>query len=111
MLEEIVEVESSVVVMKPFKKPGLKINRMSQLLLEGPSLNADVEVPTYGFEEAANEEYDGNLEGLIQMDVEEGYDLDDFDMDIDRDSDIETSSKRKKALRTLRREHEKNISQ
>ncbi|GJR23908.1 transposase, MuDR [Tanacetum coccineum] len=164
MLEEIVEVGSSAVVMKPFKKPGLKINRMPQLLLEGPKkdevLEEDTnEANTYGFEETANEEKsvsdseesdnsqdsdflvdeenlinevdvdmqefyhdidkdvewvghnDGNLEGLIQMDVEEGYDLDEFDMDIDRDSDIETSSRRKKALRTLRREHEKKSSQ
>nr|GEV32191.1 putative reverse transcriptase domain-containing protein [Tanacetum cinerariifolium] len=37
----------------------------------------------------------GNLEGLAHMDVEEGYDLDDFDMDINCDSDVESSKKRK----------------
>ncbi|GKC68909.1 mutator type transposase, partial [Tanacetum coccineum] len=34
----------------------------------------------------------GNLEVPAQVDVEEGYDLDDFDMDIDCDSDVESKA-------------------
>ncbi|GJX07998.1 hypothetical protein Tco_0195930 [Tanacetum coccineum] len=41
----------------------------------------------------------GNVEVPAQVDVEEGYDLDDFDMDIDCDSDVESSRERKRALR------------
>ncbi|GJR08401.1 putative reverse transcriptase domain-containing protein, partial [Tanacetum coccineum] len=41
----------------------------------------------------------GNVEVPTQMDVEEGYDLDDFNMDIDCDSDVESSKERKRALR------------
>ncbi|GJY72406.1 hypothetical protein Tco_0476109 [Tanacetum coccineum] len=145
-IEEILEVESSALARKPFKKPDLKLNRLPQLLLEGPSLNDDVQVPSFNAEkdkqttyyddneansvsesdeEVVNEDETvnmqefcqnidkdvewvrrskGNLEVPTQMDVEEGYDLDDFDMDIDCDNDIETSRKRKKGLRALRRE-------
>ncbi|GKB85586.1 hypothetical protein Tco_0957858 [Tanacetum coccineum] len=49
-LEEIDDLESSALDRKPFKKPGLKVNRWSQLLLEGPSLNDDVEVPSFNAE-------------------------------------------------------------
>ncbi|GJT00946.1 FAR1-related sequence 10 [Tanacetum coccineum] len=50
-LEEIVDdVESSALARKPFKKPGLKVNMLPQLLLEGPSLNDDVEVPSFNAE-------------------------------------------------------------
>nr|GEV42495.1 hypothetical protein [Tanacetum cinerariifolium] len=49
-LEEIVDVESSALAKKPFKKLGLKVNRLPQLLLEGPSLNDDVEVPSFNTE-------------------------------------------------------------
>ncbi|GKE71659.1 hypothetical protein Tco_1529731 [Tanacetum coccineum] len=41
----------------------------------------------------------GSVEVPTQMDVEEGYDLDDFNMDIDCDSDVESSKERKRALR------------
>ncbi|GJQ93219.1 hypothetical protein Tco_0004358 [Tanacetum coccineum] len=161
-LEEIVEVGSSALAMKPFKKPGLKLNRLPQLLLEGPSLDDDTvsksdedavneaetanEANRYDFEETVNEvetvsesddsqdsdfladednlinevevdmqefyqnigkdvEWVGhskwNLEVHIQMDVEEGYDLDDFYMDIDRDIDIETKFADKKDVIAL----------
>ncbi|GKB24910.1 hypothetical protein Tco_0864311, partial [Tanacetum coccineum] len=50
-LEEIVDVESSALARKPFKKPGLKLNRLPQLVLGGPSSNDDVESD----EEAVNE--------------------------------------------------------
>ncbi|GKA79773.1 hypothetical protein Tco_0786369, partial [Tanacetum coccineum] len=153
-LEEIVDVKSSALARKTFKKPNLKVNRLPQLLLEGPSLNDDVEVPSEkeketidhdvsesneedvnedetvseSNEEAANEDETvseshesqdsdyivdednlmqefyqnidkdvewvgrtkGKLEGLAQMNIKEGYDLDDFDMDIDCDSDVES---------------------
>nr|GEV64784.1 hypothetical protein [Tanacetum cinerariifolium] len=167
-IKEILKVETSSLARNPFKNPNLKLNRLPQLLLEGPSLNDDVEVPNFNAEkdkqttdyddneadsvsesdeEAVNEdktvsesddsqdsnfivdednlinEVDvdmqefyqninkdvewvghskGNLEVPTQMDVEEGYDLDDFDMDIDCDSNIETSRKRKKRLKALR---------
>nr|GEW38416.1 hypothetical protein [Tanacetum cinerariifolium] len=52
----------------------------------------------------------GNLEVPIQMDVEEGCDLDNFDMDIDCDSDIETSRKRKTGPRALRRESKTKVA-
>nr|GEV48711.1 hypothetical protein [Tanacetum cinerariifolium] len=150
----------SALARKPFKKPDLKVNRLPQLLLEGPSLNDDVEVPSFNEdensiesnEEAANEdktssessessesddsdyivdtdnvinEVDvdmqefyqnidkdvewvgqskGNVEVLAQVDVEEGFDLNDFDMDIDCDSDNESSKERKRALRALKKE-------
>ncbi|GKB87528.1 mutator type transposase, partial [Tanacetum coccineum] len=180
-LEETDDVESSALARKPFKKPGLKVNRLPQLLLEGPSLNDDVEVPSFNAEkekettyyavsesneedvnedengsesnkEAANEDETGsessesddskdndyivdednvinevdvdmqefyqnidkdvewvgpskgNVEVPAQVDVEEGFDLDDFDMDIDCDSDVESSKERKRALRALRKE-------
>ncbi|GKB14710.1 hypothetical protein Tco_0848633 [Tanacetum coccineum] len=157
------------IAMKPFKKPGLKVNRLPQLLLKVPSLNNDVEVPSFNVEkekettdyaisesneedvnedengsesneEAANEDETGsessesddskdsdyivdednvinevdvdmqefyqnidkdvewvgpskgNVEVPTQVDVEEGFDLDDFDMDIDCDSDVESKA-------------------
>ncbi|GJT44865.1 hypothetical protein Tco_0953580 [Tanacetum coccineum] len=43
------------------------------------------------------------------MDVEEGYDLDDFDMDIDCDSDVEFSKERKKGLRALSKESKNKV--
>nr|GEX72860.1 hypothetical protein [Tanacetum cinerariifolium] len=49
-LEEIVKVESSASARKPFKKHGLKMNRLPQLLLEGSSLNDDVQVPSFNVE-------------------------------------------------------------
>nr|GEV54027.1 hypothetical protein [Tanacetum cinerariifolium] len=49
-LKEIVDVESSALARKPFKKLGLKVNRLPQLLLEGPNLNDDVEVPSFNAE-------------------------------------------------------------
>ncbi|GJT55589.1 putative reverse transcriptase domain-containing protein [Tanacetum coccineum] len=172
-LEEIDDVESNALARKPFKKPGLKVNRLPQLLLEGPSLNDDVEVPSFNAEkekettdsesneedvnedengsesndDVANEDETGSessesddsedsdyivdedtvinevdvdmqefyqnidkdiewigpskgsVEVPTQMDVEEGYDLDDFNMDIDCDSDVESSKERKRALR------------
>ncbi|GJY61276.1 hypothetical protein Tco_0461933 [Tanacetum coccineum] len=183
-LEETDDVESSALARKPFKKPGLKVNRLPQLLLEGPSLNDDVEVPSFNAEkekettdyavsesneedvnkdengsesneEVANEDETGsessessesddsedsdyivdednvinevdvdmqefyqnidkdvewvgpskgNVEVPAQVDVEEGFDLDDFDMDIDYDSDVESSKERKRALRALTKE-------
>nr|GEW11509.1 hypothetical protein [Tanacetum cinerariifolium] len=164
-LEEIDDVESSALARKPFKKPGLKVNRLPQLLLEGPSLNDDVEVPSFNEdengiesnEEAANEEAanedetgsessesddskdsddivdednvinevdvdmqefyqnidkdvewvgqsKGNVEVPAHVDVEEGFDLDDFDMDTDCESDVESSKERERALRALRKE-------
>nr|GEX29977.1 transposase, MuDR [Tanacetum cinerariifolium] len=45
----------------------------------------------------------GNVEVPAQVDVEECYDLDDFDMDIDCDSDVKSSKERKRALRALRK--------
>ncbi|GJZ59223.1 hypothetical protein Tco_0615039 [Tanacetum coccineum] len=180
-LEEIDDVESNALARKPFKKPGLKVNRLPQLLFEGPSLNDDVEVPSFNAEkekettdyavsesneedvnkdenggesneDATNEDETGsessksddsedidyivdednvinevdvdmqkfyqnidkdvewvgpskgNVEVPAQVDVEECFDLDDFDMDIDCDSDVESSKERKRALRALRKE-------
>ncbi|GKB39857.1 mutator type transposase [Tanacetum coccineum] len=134
-LEEIDDVESSALARKPFKKPGLKVNRLPQLLLEGPSLNDDVEVPSFNAEkekettdcavsesneedvnedengsesneEAANEDktcsesddsedsdYIVDEDNVInEVYVEEGFDLDVFDMDIDCDSDVESKA-------------------
>ncbi|GJW47877.1 DNA-directed DNA polymerase [Tanacetum coccineum] len=149
-LEEIDDVESNALARKPFKKPGLKVNRLPQLLFGGPSLNDDVEVLSFNAEkekettdyafsekyeedvnedengsesnkEAANEDETefyqnidkdiewvgsskGNVKVPAQVDVEEGFDLDDFDMDIDCDSDVESSKEKKRALRALRKE-------
>nr|GEU94297.1 hypothetical protein [Tanacetum cinerariifolium] len=58
-LKETVDVESSALVRKPFKKPGLKVNRLPQLLLEVPCLNTDVEVPSFNVEkEKQTTDYD-----------------------------------------------------
>ncbi|GJS76062.1 retrovirus-related pol polyprotein from transposon TNT 1-94 [Tanacetum coccineum] len=124
-LEEIVEVKSNALARKPFKKPSLKVNRLPQLLLEGPSLNDDVEVPSFNAEkERQTTEYDDDneLESVSKSDEEavnkaettneaNSYDFeeavneawmlkkvmtDDFDMDIDCDSDIETKFADKK---------------
>ncbi|GKB85587.1 hypothetical protein Tco_0957859 [Tanacetum coccineum] len=43
------------------------------------------------------------------MDVEEGYDLDDFDMDIDCVGDVEFSKERKKGLRALSKESKNKV--
>ncbi|GJZ27143.1 hypothetical protein Tco_0571396 [Tanacetum coccineum] len=156
-LEEIVDVESSALARKPFKKPGLKVNRLPQLLLEGPSLNDEgsslnaefneckeedhnedengsdcneeaayedetvsesdesddsedsdyifdddnvineVEVDMQEFYKNINKDVEwvgpskskGKVEVPAKMNVEEGYDLDDFDMDIDCDKFVD----------------------
>ncbi|GJT78822.1 hypothetical protein Tco_1045547 [Tanacetum coccineum] len=171
-LEEIVDVESSALARKPFKKPGLKVNRLPQLLLEGPSLNDEGSSLNAEFNECNEEDHNedengsdcneeaayedetvsesdesddsedsdyivdddnvinevevdmqefyknidkdvewvgpskskGKVEVPAKMNVEEGYDLDDFDMDIDCDSDVESTKERKRALRGLRKE-------
>nr|GEV88332.1 hypothetical protein [Tanacetum cinerariifolium] len=156
-LEEIDDVESNALAGKPFKMPGLKVNKLPQLLLEGPSLNDDVEVPSFNAkkekettdyavsesnEEDANEDENsidednvinevdvdmqelyqnidkdvewvgpsnGNLEVPAQMDVEEGYNLDDYDMYINCDSDVESSKERKKRMRALRKESKNKV--
>ncbi|GKB76195.1 hypothetical protein Tco_0943090 [Tanacetum coccineum] len=72
-LEEIVEVESNALARKPFKKPSLKLNRLLQLLLEGPSLNDDVEVPSFNAEkERETTEYDDDneVESVSESDEE-----------------------------------------
>ncbi|GJU81832.1 hypothetical protein Tco_1284197 [Tanacetum coccineum] len=62
-LEEIVEVKSSALARKHFKKPSLKLNRLPQLLLEGPSLNDDVELPSFNAEkEKQTTDYDDDNE-------------------------------------------------
>ncbi|GKB91836.1 hypothetical protein Tco_0964108 [Tanacetum coccineum] len=167
-LEEIVDVESSALA----KKPGLKVNRLPQLLLEGPSLNDEgsslnaefnecneedhneddngsdcneeaayedetvsesdesddsedsdyifdddnvineVEVDMQEFYKNINKDVEwvgpskskGKVEVPAKMNVEEGYDLDDFDMDIDCDSYVESTKERNRALRGLRTE-------
>ncbi|GKE27498.1 hypothetical protein Tco_1442882 [Tanacetum coccineum] len=66
-LEEIDDdVESNDLARKPFKKPGLKVNRLPQLLLEGPSFNAEKEKETTDYvvsksnEEDVNEDENGS---------------------------------------------------
>ncbi|GKE06076.1 mutator type transposase, partial [Tanacetum coccineum] len=151
------DVESSALARKPFKKPGLKVNRLPQLLLEGPSLNDEgsslnaefneckeedhnedengsdcneeaayedetvsesdesddsedsdyifdddnvineVEVDMQEFYKNINKDVEwvgpskskGKVEVPAKMNVEEGYDLDDFDMDIDCDKFVD----------------------
>ncbi|GKC81470.1 mutator type transposase [Tanacetum coccineum] len=61
-LEEIVDVESSALA----KKPGLKVNRLPQLLLEGPSLNDEGSSLNAEFNEC-NEE-DNNEDELLGLD-------------------------------------------
>nr|GEZ31011.1 hypothetical protein [Tanacetum cinerariifolium] len=89
----------------------------SNFIVDEDNLINEVEVNMLEFYQNINKDvewvryYIGNLEVAIQMHVEESYDLDYFDIDIEYDSDIETSSKRKKGLRALRREHENNSNQ
>ncbi|GJU60721.1 cullin-1-like protein isoform X2 [Tanacetum coccineum] len=124
-LEEIVDVESSALARKPFKKPGLKVNRLPQLLLEGPSLNDEGSSLNAEFNECKEEDHNedengsdcneeaayedetvsesdesddsedrpskskGKVEVPAKDECEEGYDLDDFDMDIDCDKFVD----------------------
>ncbi|GKD00490.1 hypothetical protein Tco_1170764 [Tanacetum coccineum] len=107
-LEEIVDVESSALARKPFKKPDLKVNSESN----EEAVNKDENVSESN-KEAVNEDDivsesdesdesddsqdsdfivdEDNLINEVDIDVEEGYDLDDFDIDIDCDSDVETT--------------------
>ncbi|GJS21174.1 putative RNA-directed DNA polymerase, eukaryota, reverse transcriptase zinc-binding domain protein [Tanacetum coccineum] len=87
-LEEIDDdVESSSLARKPFKKPGLKVNRLPQLLLEGPSLNDDVED-----EEDVNEDENGSEsnEEVANEDEtgSESSESDDSDYIVDEDNVI-----------------------
>ncbi|GJX46542.1 putative reverse transcriptase domain-containing protein [Tanacetum coccineum] len=62
-LEEIVDVESSALARKPFKKPGLKVNRLPQLLLEGPSLNDEGSSLNAEFNECKEEDHNEDENG------------------------------------------------
>ncbi|GKG46495.1 hypothetical protein Tco_0501341, partial [Tanacetum coccineum] len=80
-LEEIVDVESSALARKPFKKPGLKVNRLPQLLLEGPSLNDEGSSLNAEFNECKEEDSedsdyifdDDNVINEVEVDMQEFY--------------------------------------
>ncbi|GKE58470.1 hypothetical protein Tco_1497655, partial [Tanacetum coccineum] len=53
-------IESNALARKPFKKPGLKVNRLPQLLLEVPSFNAEKEKETTDYVVSESNEKDVN---------------------------------------------------
>nr|GEX37072.1 putative RNA-directed DNA polymerase, eukaryota, reverse transcriptase zinc-binding domain protein [Tanacetum cinerariifolium] len=123
-LEEIDDVESNALVGKPFKMPGLKKETTDYAVSESNEEDVNKDENSIDKDNVINEvdidiqelyqnidkdvewvgPSNGTLEVPAQMDVEEGYDLDDYDMYINCDSDVESSKEKKKRMRALRKE-------
>ncbi|GJX94657.1 putative NHL domain-containing protein [Tanacetum coccineum] len=100
-LEEIDDdVESSALARKPFKKPGLKVNRLPQLLLEGPSLNDDVEVPSFNAEKE-KETTDYAVSGSNEEDVNEDENGSESNEEVANEYETGSESRFKEGLRDL----------
>ncbi|GKC96476.1 mutator type transposase [Tanacetum coccineum] len=108
-LLRIVDVESSALAGNLFKKTWFE--RVNYKDVNGSDCNEEAAYEDETVSESDDSEDSdyigpskskGKVEVLAKMNVEEGYDLDDFDMDIDCDSDVKSTKERKRALRGLR---------